>query len=320
LEKERIEKEKLEKERIEKERVEKEKLEKEKQEKEKQEREEQEREKQEREKQEREKQEIEKTIAIKSKFSEEEKRANIFDGICPHCKKKSEGMEKGNIRKCNFCGYVYDIQNNFKEYNREEWIIKNKPPVVSQEYKISDTLNNVCPNCKRKGEGIGKGNALKCDYCKKVFDILDKLKEYSLEEWKMNNLFNNKLPKCLNNVSISSYNKIKCSSCNIIYDMNTNDIKEYVANEWENFEKKRRDIEMRRERERLIKKKKLNEIEKKEGIFFKFKRFLCDFFDVNVEDCPYCNKKLIKVNNNIHKCNGGSNVLVFENNNWIEYF
>jgi uncharacterized protein YbaR (Trm112 family) len=138
----------------------------------------------EKEKVKKEEKEIEKTIEIKSKSPEEEKRANIFDGICPHCKKKSEGMEKGNVRKCNYCELIYDIQNNFKEYTREEWITKNKPSQTKEEVRIENILNGVCPNCKRKLEGIGKGNSLKCNNCKIVYDILNNFKEYTTDDWK----------------------------------------------------------------------------------------------------------------------------------------
>jgi hypothetical protein len=187
MERERLEKEKLEKERLEKEKLEKEKQERERIEKEKQERERLEKEKQERERLEKEKQErervekerIEKEILekethlqVKTKSPEEEKRANIFEGICPHCKKKSEEMKNGNIRKCNNCGYVYDILNNFKEYNPDEW-------------KRTNLLNNKCPKCLQNRYSDDNNISIKCFACNIVYDMKNNNKEYSIADWQV---------------------------------------------------------------------------------------------------------------------------------------
>jgi hypothetical protein len=101
------------------------------------------------------------------KTPEQEKIANIFDGICPHCKKKSEEMGKGNIRKCNYCEYVYDILHNFKEYTKEEW-------------KNANFSKKICPNCMSKLEYDMEDEVLKCLNCKKIYDRNNN-KEYEFD-------------------------------------------------------------------------------------------------------------------------------------------
>jgi hypothetical protein len=116
----------------------------------------------------------------------------------------------------------------------------------------------------------------------------------------MNNLINNKCPKCLQSRHSDDNNiSIKCFDCNVVYDMKNNN-KEYSMIEWE-------------------RKKLIRDMEKNEGHIFKGKKILCSIFDINIEYCPHCHGELIKVNNNTHLCPNSNKKLVFENNKWSEY-
>jgi ribosomal protein L37AE/L43A len=87
---------------------------------------------------------------------EEERIDSIFNGICPKCKKtKSDRMNVGNSRECLMCNVVYNLNDKFKEYTKDECIkvfdISNNFGEYSEEkFRTNRVSKEECPNCKKK--------------------------------------------------------------------------------------------------------------------------------------------------------------------------
>jgi hypothetical protein len=90
-------------------------------------------------------------------------RALLFDGVCPKCNNKSEGLKNGENRLCVKCNTEWRYNNGtryFDEYVDEE---------AEFQRKIWD---GICPNCGKKSKEMEKGEKRKCNNCKKEYQLI----------------------------------------------------------------------------------------------------------------------------------------------------
>jgi hypothetical protein len=187
---------------------------------------------------------------IRNQTVEEKRIHSIFNGICPKCKTKSDGMNVGNARECLMCNVVYDLNDKFKEYTKDEWIIKNKRPPTKEEQRREDILNEICPYCKVKLVEIWQGRIRKCSKCIKVFDILNNFGEYSEEEFRRNCFSKEECPNCKKKMYKSTiYPTFECLKCSSIYERNNN-FKEYSNQDWEKEKERKKKEEKEKESKR----------------------------------------------------------------------
>jgi hypothetical protein len=105
------------------------------------------------------KEEEKKKMMEKPLNTQEEIRMKLFEGVCPICNKKSEGLDKGMKRKCLNCETEWTYNQETGLFDK---ILNYEEKILNYEEKIYE---GICPHCNIKSKEIEKGEKRECEKC-----------------------------------------------------------------------------------------------------------------------------------------------------------